>query len=467
MRLLFHWLLTHLVFAGTMFFAAGATVGDLGTGGGDGGGSGDGGGESSGGDGSAGDSTGNGGDGEPTISDESSAEGTENTDGQTDPNALIDSGDGRKIPQKYTELFKNDKALREIYFSQQALKKTFPGGVKEAVELARTVEEFGGIEAFEAVKSELNTYHSDAELFLKDQTKWVERSFEEDVDASLKAFTASLDYVGEKHPEHYNYLMAKVILNDLNASLPVREIYDTLAALTDNPKAQDGAKKLASYYNIRADLSQKVPEKQMNPQQKKIDEKNEQLTKREQEIRNKSINTEASPYLNRTIETSLAVAAKNAGFDFVKLQKEQPNRYGRFLKDVRRAIHDEVLADEKWLNRYSDALALNDTAKCVRMLNARHDQAIKGTDSKPGVVAPVFYEWFGAPKAGRKALIGDNGGTGGMARRDGARGTGNETPAIMNSLPPAKDINYNDPITDKWNGIYRLKNGKLIQVKRP
>lgn len=475
MKVLLNWLLAHVLFAGTMFFAAGTTIGDVTAGGGDGAGSNGDEGSSGGSGDSHGDSGGNGSGEDGAGADEGLGgendgrlDGGEEGGSGGDPNALVDSGDGRKIPQKYAELFKNDKALRETYFSQQALKKTFPGGVKEAIELAKTVEEFGGVEAFETVKTELDGYHADAELFQKDQGKWIESSFKEDPDASLKAFTHSLDYVGEHHPEHYDHLMAKVILNDLNSSLPVRDMYDLLAGLKDNPKAQELATKLAGYYNGRKNLAAKIPEKQIDPQQKQLDARNEKLTKKENEIRNKTINAEVGPYMNRTIESTLTTAAKAAGFDLAKLQKDQPNRYARFLKDVRATIHAEVLGDDKWLDRYSKALASNDTEKCKRMMNARHDQAIKGTDSKAGVVAPVFHEWFGPPKAGVRPRNDGAGGSGSRSTSTVTRpsGGGRETPMVVNSLPAPKEINYNDPVTDKWAGIYRLKTGKLIQVKR-
>jgi hypothetical protein len=288
--------------------------------------------------------------------------------------------------------------------------------------------------------------------------------FKENADLSLKHFTNSLGYVSEHHPEHYDHLMAKVIVNDLQ-NLPVEKIYETLAGLKDNPQAAQLAKALAKYYNSRNEFAKKVPEKQIDPQQRKLDEERNKLGEEKQQVRNAKINTEASPYLNRGIETSLSSVAKSSGFDLAKLQKDQPNRYGRFLKDVRNAVHNEVLNDSKWLDKYSAALASGDTAKCVRMLNARHDQAIKGTENKPGVASVIFAEWFGKPKAGaRKAADGDKGGSGGAER---PRTFGKETPIQVNALPPAKEINYSDPLTDKWNGIYRLKTGKLIQVKRP
>jgi hypothetical protein len=459
-----------------MMFAAGTVVGDVGgTGGGDGGGS-----NSSGDSSGMGDAGGQGGNGEVSgdaegeeagISDAGAGAESQGT-GETDPNALVDSGDGRKIPAKYQELFKNDKALREMYYSQAVLKRTFPGGVKDAIALAKSVEEFGGVEAVEQLQSELGTFHADAELFEKDPGKWIEQAFAENSDVSLKAFAHSLDFVADNHPEHYNHLMAKVIKNDLDSSLPVADIHALLAGLKDNPKAQELAGQLAAYYNHRNKLAKQIPEKQVDPQQKKLDARDAELNKKSQDIRNKTINSEAAPHMNGQIDSSLKKAAKDAGFDLAKLQKDQPNRYGRFLKDVRRAVHENVLSDTKWLDRYSAALATNDTAKCVRLLNARHDQAINGVGDTPGVVAPVFHEWFGPPKAAVRQQTANGGNrsqnqNGNRGGGNGGNGGGRETPVLVNALPAAKDINYNDPKTDKWEGIYRLKTGKLIQVKRP
>jgi hypothetical protein len=463
-HLLKFWLLRFL-FAGTFFFADGASaLATAGDGGGGDGGAGDAGG---GGDGSSGDG-GDGGDGggDAGAGDDADlgAEGQGEGDG-TDPNAQVPLADGRKVPAKYKELFEKDKNLRADYFNQRALAKVFPGGVKEAIGLAKQIEEFGGVDGIEKLQGDLEIYNADAEAFNSGDPKWIENSFKEDPDLSLKHFTNALGYVSEHHPEHYDHLMAKVIVNDLQ-NLPVEKIYSLLASIKDNPEAKALAQQLAKYYNSRHEFAKKVPEKQGDP----LAAEKTKLSEEKATIRNKTINVEAAPYLTRSIESSVAAAAKAAQFDLAKLQKTQPNRYGRFLKDVRKEMEQEILADEKWLDRYSEALHSGDTKKCIRMLNKRHDEAIKGTDDKPGVAATIFADWFGAPKAGARrgnAADNDKGDKGAGNGNGERRSFGKETPVLVNALPPAKDINYSDPLTDKWNGIYRLKTGKLIQVKRP
>lgn len=321
----------------------------------------------------------------------------------------------------------------------------------------------GGFEAVEKLQSDLDLYTADAEAFNDGDPKWIEKSFKEDVDLSLKHFTNALGYVATNHPEHYNHLMADVIVKDIEGALPIEQIHGILAALKDNPQAQEAAKQLARYFNARVKMAKEVPQKQGDP----LANERTKLDQEKAQVRNDKINTQAAPYLDRTIAGSVEAAAKAAGFDLAKVAKAQPNRYGRFLKDVKNAVHNEILNDTKWLDRYTAVLHSGDTQKAVRMLNARHDLAIKGTDSKAGVASVIFSDWFGAPKAGARRGNVDKGDKGGDGNTNRPRTFGKETPTLVNALPPAKDIHYSDPLTDKWNGIYRLKTGKLIQVKRP
>jgi hypothetical protein len=458
-----------------MMFAAGAGVLD-GVSGGEGGT----GGEGSGGAGEPGSGSGDGeregGEGASREEGEGAEvlDGEGEGDGSGDGNQLVDSGDGRKIPAKYKELFETDKALRADYFNQRALQKVYPGGVKEAIQLKKAVEEFGGVEAVEQLQSDLETYHSDAEAFNKADPKWVEQGFEENPDAALKLFSHSLDYVGEHHPEQYDHLMAKVIKNDLDTGLPVRDLHKFLAELRDKDgkpvaEAQQLASALAKYYNHRDKLARQVPEKQIDPQQKKLDQRNAEITQKAEQIRNKEINMQASPYLESGLTSKVDQLAKERGFDVAKIREQQPGRYAKFVQDVKNSIFASVRGDAGWLDRYSKALSSNDTAKAVRMLNARHDAAIQGTEKSKSVVDQVFSDWFVGPKSGNRNGNANRGQDQNRARAGtgGNRGTGSETPVLVNSLPPAKDINYHDPKTDKWEGIYRLKSGKLIQVKRP
>ena len=441
--------LHHLLFAGTMFFAAGApTLSGVG---------GDSGAESAGtGSGDSGQGTGESAEGIESSQSEdvSNVDAGSSTD-KGGPNALVDAGDGRKIPQKYAELFKTDKALREMFFSQSALKKEFPGGVREALALKRQVAEVGGLEAVAELQNEITGLKSNSELFEKDQQKWVESSFAENSDASIKAVGLALDFTAEHHPEQYNHIMSKVLLNTLDQYSPVGEIWQILSNLKDNPGAQQAAQQLAKWYNGIKNTASKIPEKKIDEASKKLETERQQLTQEKEQIRNQKINAEAVPYMQKAAESQIETKAKTSGIDIQAIKRDTPKRYEKFMADVTQTIHKNVLADKNFVNRFDAALKSGDTAKCVRMLNSRHDLAIKGDGHKDGVVTSLVEEWFGP---GKKVTPQPE-----KAQAQTANRGGNSAAVRVPSMPSKTEINWRDPKTRVIDGEAMLHNGKFVK----
>ena len=114
--------------------------------------------------------------------------------------------------------------------------------------------------------------------------KWTETAFQENPDITLKHFANALNYVSEHHGEFYDHVIAKALVADMGENLHVHDIYGILAGLKDNPQAQELAKELAKYYNDRHALSQKVPEKKVDAQQKALTDENCNLEKQTDRI---------------------------------------------------------------------------------------------------------------------------------------------------------------------------------------
>lgn len=439
-------LLAHLWFMPLMLsFAAAPVLGD-------GSPAGDSGGEGGGGD-VSGDGTASVSDTTESTSDDTRTQDVADPNATTDPNSLVDSGDGRKIPQKYAELFKTDKSLKELFFSGQALKREFPGGVREAVEFKKSVEEMGGLDGIQQLKSDLDTHNQDAQLFESDPAKWAEQGFTENREAALKAFAHTLEYVAQNHPEQYDYLGSRIVLGTLDQG-PVHDIYGLLSGLKDNPAAQELAKKLAGFYNGIKNTASKVPDRKIDPQQKKLDDERAELSKEKEQIRNSKVNALAVPHLNKTIDSNVDGWAKTAGFDIAAIRKDQPNRYARFMSDVKAAIHKQVRGDDAWLGRYSAALNGGDVDKAARMLNTRHDQAVNGTATQPGVVKGLAEEWFGAGK--KPAATSTD-------KTQRVVNPGNGSALRVQKMPAPAEINYGDSRTRIIDQVAVLKStGKVV-----
>lgn len=365
-----------------MFFAAGATIdAGLGDGGGDGAVDNSGGDGDSGGDAGAGDGGDADGSGEADAGTDDSIDESDDADANLDPDAPVDLGDGRQVPGKWKKLFDAaakaglGKEAKQLYFAQQRLTKAIPGGINGAIEMARTVEEVGGLEGIQQLQSDLEVHTADAELFENNPSQWAQTGFKENPEAALKAFVSSLDYVAEHHPENYDHLMAKVIVNDLGA-LPLNEIHGILAGLKDNPAAQRAAKALADYYNSRLETSKKAPEKKPDAQNKAMTDREANVEKREMGVRFTEVNREVFPVLKSSVSRQLQVEAKAAGVDLQKLSKEYPGEWRDLLNDIHKRVMAAAGKDQRFIDKHYALVKKGDLKRATKAVNDKHESVI-------------------------------------------------------------------------------------------
>jgi hypothetical protein len=444
-----------------MFFAAGASgISDAGAGAGGGGGSDGAAGAESDSGGSAGDQGGDAGAGDGVR--DAAAGGDEDAaaggDAETDPDAPVDLGDGRTVPAKWKKLFDTakdqglEKEVRQLFFANQRLTQKFPGGVNEVLNLATKLEEVGGFQAIEEMQSDLQTYQADAEIFAKEPAKWIETMFGEDVDASLKAFTASLDYVSENHPEHYDHLLGKVVANTLDQG-PIHEIYSFLASLKDNAGAQKLAKDLARYYNGIRDLAAKVPEKKIDAERSKLDTERQTLASEREQLRNHTVNTQTIPLLGRQMTTHIEKLAKDASFDLKKFTAEQPEAAQSMRAKILDGVMQKAAADKVFVKNYKAVMNQGDTQRAVAMMNKKHNEIL------PEVVRSVAKGFGIAKKAGTGTR--SNAGGGGTGTRTAAGGTSKGLVRVSEK-PAAGLIDWGKTGNDIYDSVATLKDGRKV-----
>ena len=452
--------LYELLFAFTMFFAAGA-VADTGAGGGagDGGsGAGDGGDGGVGGDGevsTTGGADGTAGDGaESTTTEDSGAT-------HADPNAPVDLGDGRTVPAKIAKLFEAAKAqgvekeVKQLYFADQALKRAIPGGVKAAIQLAEQVEQFGGVEGIEQLQSDLETYHEDSELFERGDPNWIETAFQENPEAALKAFNNSLGYVADKHPEHYDHVMAKVVLDTLDNGSPIATIYALLANSKDNATAQDAAKKLAEWYNRIKDTASKVPEKKIDAREKALSDKEAKIQEREMQGRFKEVNAQIFPTMRSQVMRTLEGEAKLAGVDLKKLSTDYPGEYSAMLGAIQKQVQETAIKDQRFVDKHYALVQKGDLKRAAAAVNAKHEKIV------PEIVRRVAQN-FGLLKTKKTANTGDKGKAGTTANTGTTQAAGYTR---VNQKPANHLIDYGKTSQAmQLDGKYILKDGKRVQV---
>jgi len=440
-------------------FAAGVdALAGVDGGGGDGGDAGDGGDDGDASDGAGADDA-----GADDVADSDAAAGDDDAADDTtiDPEALVDIGGGRQVPGKWKKLFDaaNEAGLgkeaKQLYFANQRLMKSFPRGVNEALQLSQKVEELGGFEGIEQMHDELDTYHADAEDFEKNPARWIETSFKENADASLAAFRHALDYVGDNHPEQYDHLMAKIIVDDLKAC-PIHRIHEFLAGLQNNPEAAKLAKALSDYYNSRYETADKAPKEKPDEKNKALTDREKKIEEREMNTRYADVNRDANPYLRKGVVKTLQAEAKKLDLNLDKLAKEFPGEWRDLLNDVHKRIMEAAIKDTRFCDKYAAHVRTNDLKRALAAINRKHDSLI------PDAVRAAIGErglFRGKKKPGKTSAGGD----GGQDRGNAAQNHGWKSV----SARPAKDeIDWAKTSTRlQLDGKYILNDGSKVIVR--
>jgi len=450
MTMLTRWILQHLLFAGTVFFAAGSSaIGDAGGGGGDG--AAIGGTDSGGTDGAAiGETPAGDGAGTGQGADDLDDTAEIRVDGDAaDPETLVAlDGDGRQVPQKYKEIFKNDKFLKGLFFQDKVLRQAYPGGVKEAVQAKQAFDEMGGPEGVQEMQNEVKEFRATDELFMAGDPKLMDRMFQLYPESTAKLVQAGLEKWSGADKDTYNHVMGRVVFNTLSTAQPMHEAYNLLAALKDNPQAQEAAKQLASWYNGIRDVADKVPEKKVDPKAKELDERESKLKETEQRQRVESINAAVRPKLMTAMETALAQEFKVSGLNFKQINETNPGGVRRLMANIMQEVKARVLSDQRYVDNYESALAEGNQAKALKLFEQKHSKVVHEASA---TIWKEFAPLFGVKGAVKRPAM--------AASMAGANGNG---VTQMSAMPDRMLINWGHPGTKVIDKVAVLKDGKKV-----
>lgn len=447
------------------FFAAAPTIGDVGTGGGDGAddsGADDGGGDDAASDGSGGEDEGS---QEDAGSDELDADGQQN---DADLNTPVDLGDGRKVTAADKKLIAAAQKLgpealkrqRQLIFSEARLNKAIPGGLNAAIQLARDVEQMGGIEGVREISDQLGGYHADSQLFESGDARWTETGFKESPDVAIKHTIHSLNYMQEHHPENFDHIVAKYIVADMGG-LDIRGMHAALIGLKDNPEAQKLAKQLADYWNSRIETAQKAPQKTRDAKDKELTARETRAKEVEMKGREAQARAEIKPALESSIGSGIRAEAKARGLDLVKLQKEYPGEYFDMVSKMHAEVNRLASQDERFLRNYYADLTKGDVARAAKRANQKHNDVIGDAVRTCFAKSGVFRDKKAAAGAGNRAAAGAGNRTNTNATPQGyTRVSEQKFKAELRKL-----VDYDrSPSRDRMEGRYTLKDGRKIEV---
>lgn len=301
-------------------------------------------------------------------------DGTEDGTGAAPVTSLFES-DGQKLNPAIKALLgeiktKNpsaEKLLSKAIYRHAELMREFPAGLTEARELRDKVEEFGGVEGIEEQLQAAAQLDGLAGAFEKADPAFVQ-DLVESYPESFKALgPVFANEYAKADPEGFQSYIGRIFYGDMAESgflLTFQRLADFLPA--DNQKAKETYVALFQYLQGLQELSKK-PVKNAQPRQDAP--KNEDLDRREQELRAREWKTE-----RETVHKSFANAAYNEALAGRKPDGEEKAQISELFLSRAGSLTKKLFPDaEKKLNGY---IARNDKAGYFRYLKSIYQRVI-------------------------------------------------------------------------------------------
>lgn len=210
---------------------------------------------------------------------------------------------------------KEAREFRAALFDSAALRKEFPGGVKEAVELKQWRDEIGGEEAVEGIRSELDEWKGLDSDFKAGDPKFVADIAAGNPDAFTKIAPSVMSKYSELDPEGFSHQVSRVFDADMSAygiPLAMERMKDFL--LGDDGKLKPGMEGIARQWQALATYIDRVKGLATNAPKAKEGAKaatqTSEVEQREQALTIREFTTERNSIKNSITEAEFR---KNAG----------------------------------------------------------------------------------------------------------------------------------------------------------
>ena len=458
MRFLLNWLTNHLLFAGMLFFAAGAPV----IGGGDGGAAVDGGGGDAAGDADVS------GDGGADAAD--AADAADEADSDSDavqPDGQQPADDGAQIAtaeqiKAHIEGLKKTnpalaKELKNTFFMVEALKKEFPGGLPELRQVKQTIEDLGGAEGIEGLKAERAEWTALDDKFIAGDPTVLDDFAKFNPEAFAQIAPAVIDKLAKIDKAAYDYALSGVFA----ATLDSWRFFDTLDRVAESigrivdDKGQPLCAReiqllsgLAKQYDVLKELAAKAPEKPQANEKDAVSAERAALAQEKTKIAAEYVGNATDRHAEKQYGSIIPAEARNQKLDLERMKSA--GSYDRMLRQINEEIARDLAGDKSFGQKIGALLASGRKNEAVQLSNAKFDEKIGA------VVKRVVREW---------ATLMNPKGPGAKA---GANGDGKPSPAGVKKLESAPDLDMVDKTVPGWRENYmmhsraKLKTGQQV-----
>lgn len=350
--------------------------------------------------------------------------------------------DSKKIPQEYKDLFKKDRRLREMYFSNAAYKKVF-GSPSEAAELVESLETMGGLQGIQAERQEWATVDT---MFAAGDPALVEQWAKDFPEGFTKIMPAALEGYYKADPEGYSHEIAKVFASTLQQANVAPALASLRQLVGDNPQAAGIVKGLESLFTGINKLAETAPKKSVDPERQKLQEERQAWEAQKAEIFRKDVATDVTQSIKSGIKSNLT--------PYLKSRKLDNESYAVLENNVNIELSKLLNADKVFQSQKTDVLATQDKARILKFLQARIDKYLPDAAKK-------VMRAFGSISGQRQAEIAQKQKQN-LSRKDVGPGA-NPTNQRISRAPQSSEIDWSRTSRDDfWANRAVLRNGKKV-----
>lgn len=267
--------------------------------------------------------------------------------------------DGRTIPAKWRDLFKQDAELRSLFFADRALKKEFPKGLEEIRGMKQVLESAGGEAGIQQLTSDLGEFRTLANQFLDGDPAYVDDIFESDPVAAASHVPRMLEKYQEADYPGYQRTVAKLIAGEHEATglrNSLKSIYD-LIAQNKPQEAQRMLNALAQWHDRISDIAKQ----EEDPQVKKLRDQ----IRQDRQTREKETAQTADKQYKAAAWSEVSKEAERIFESFTKGQNLSADDRSMWLDMILKRV-DDLIANPKdaegkaWIQQRDAFLARRD-----------------------------------------------------------------------------------------------------------
>ena len=280
-----------------------------------------------------------------------------------------------KLPSQYSK----DKFVKGLYHANQELRKAFPGGVREAIEVKGKLEGLGGVEALDDIETQRAGWERIDKDFAEGNPGVLEDIAAESPEGFVKLMGPALDKFRQVDQAAYNHSLGKVFWNTMEGGGPA-SFLSSLAGVREALGRGDTDGAIAKFSGVEQwvdgirGFASKVPEKSIDPEREKFQtEKAKWESDREQTFKNET---------NGTIRDQIAVKVAAqlekevlaAGRDFKALKERSPGKYQTLINLAHTNIVNAIRKDSLFVKRYNESVAARNGVDAAKLVASRADK---------------------------------------------------------------------------------------------